>query len=683
MSIESRSMKYGQALGQWQVEDVLGSGSFGRSMVFAMRKPDTQPAMYCAMKVITLIEERGVRNSLPPFRQAEYAAAEQKVCRQATREVQLMEQLRGKTNIVDYLGHRFMRWQDRHGFGMDLLIRMELLQDLRSQLTQGTIFDGAQIRRIAEDLCQALKLCHNKNIIHRDIKPENIFFNEDGDYKLGDFGIARIMNDTPSHRASTDVGSTPYLAPEQSSGSYDHRVDIYALGLVLYELANRNRLPFATSSYVTEQNIQDRLSGKPFPPPCALENDPGLSLVIMQACSFHPEDRFDSAEAMLRALRVQVKSPAPVSPPPRTDLYSTSAAEEFPPAVSPAKDLYGTSPAEEFPPTVFPPKDPYVTQMSDLDIPSAEDSVIRGELLKPEKPPRKFSPALLLLPLALLILIAGYFLIPHRHSWIDATCMESAYCEDCGETQGQPLGHDYQAATCTDPMICSRCTIRFGNTLPHNWTAGSCTQDSICIDCGASQGPTNLHNWIAATCTAPEICSSCGDTQGTPLDHDWQDATYMAPQHCSRCPATQGRSLGMPLTRCQMLETTNNGSRKEDILTGTWTDRFSNTYYEALRFWVAEFSTFTDTEYIIYDLGGDFSELEVTVAPLKESGANTTIKVLIYADNVLIYDSGWVGRTTHPLSATLDVSGVQQLKVLCTTDSPAHCYSIVEATLFN
>ena len=384
MSIESRSKKYGKALGHWQVEEALGSGSGGRSMVFSVRHQDAEPAMYSAMKVVTLIEERGTFESLPPFRQEEYTAASREICRQATREVQLMEQLRGKTNIVDYLDHRFMRWQDTSSFGMDLLIRMEKLTDLRSQLRQDRHFSPEEIRRVARDLCRALSICHGKNILHRDIKPENIFFNRDGDYKLGDFGIARIMNDSPSHRASTDVGTAAYAPPEQSSGHYDHRVDIYSLGMVLYELANGNRLPFADSVYITERDIQIRLSGAPLPPPCnTAEADPELTGIILKACAFRPEDRFGSAEELLRVLN---REPEPI----RAD-----------PPVPPEEDPYATRPAMSLPfnpPPANPPRS------------YEEELIFAPEMIIPEKKSGKL-PVLLGLVLALLALAAGALLI--------------------------------------------------------------------------------------------------------------------------------------------------------------------------------------------------------------------------------------------------------------------------------
>ena len=88
-----------------------------------------------------------------------------------------------------------------------------------------------------------MEYCQCQNIIHRDIKPENIFVSRFGEFKLGDFGIARELERTMS--GLSKKGTYSYMAPEMYKGeAYDSRVDIYSLGIVLYKLRNHNRLPF-------------------------------------------------------------------------------------------------------------------------------------------------------------------------------------------------------------------------------------------------------------------------------------------------------------------------------------------------------------------------------------------------------------------------------------------------------
>ena len=321
MSIESRSNQYGTVFEHWQIKEPLGSGSGGRSMVFRLYREDS-PWETSALRVISLIEERGRFDTLPQFRQEEYRAALEECRKKAAQEVRLMADLRGHTHILDYLDHKFVNWSDGSGYGCDMLIRMEQLQDLRSLIRQGETFREEEIVKIGRDICQALILCHRKKILHRDIKPENIFRSYDGDYKLGDFGISRILDAAPTARASTGIGTPEYAAPEQGSGDYDTRVDIYSLGLVLYELSNGNRLPFASSSYIRPEKVSKELGE-----------------IIGKACAFRPEDRFQSAAEFLQALNgIGVKPGAGGS-------YDTVAA-----GGQNSGGSYETVPAEQFGP---------------------------------------------------------------------------------------------------------------------------------------------------------------------------------------------------------------------------------------------------------------------------------------------------------------------------------------------
>lgn len=170
---------------------------------------------------------------------------------------------------------------------------------MRGELSRDRVFSETEAIHVGMDICSALAFCHGKNIVHRDIKPENIFISDDGDYKLSGFGIAKILK--PGSYASTAVGTPAYVAPEQFSGRYDERADIYSLGLVLYELTNRNRLPFASSHYLNKADVEKRLCEKTLPPPSDASD--GLAKVILKACAHAPEDRYQSAHEMLDVLR--------------------------------------------------------------------------------------------------------------------------------------------------------------------------------------------------------------------------------------------------------------------------------------------------------------------------------------------------------------------------------------------
>lgn len=311
MSIESRIRQQGKAFDHWQIREFLGSGSGGKSAVFRLVH-SSSGSVKSALKVISLIEKRSDYESLSVSRKSEYEQVKQKCKEYAEQEVLLMNDLQGRTNIVDYLDHTFVDWVDEAGFGCDMLIRMELLRDLRREIEKEHVFSQEEILRIGREICSALVLCHSKNILHRDIKPENIFINKDGNYKLGDFGISRILSSAPLSKASTGNCTPEYAAPEQMSGRYDTRVDIYSLGLVLYELSNNNLLPFATSSYITEIEVQERLLGKPLPAPRNASK--ALAAVILKACAFNPDDRYQTAEEFLGELNyIAGVGPRPVT----------------------------------------------------------------------------------------------------------------------------------------------------------------------------------------------------------------------------------------------------------------------------------------------------------------------------------------------------------------------------------
>ena len=164
----------------------------------------------------------------------------------------------------------------------------------------------AHVRRLGMDICRALDLCGKYQIIHRDIKPENIFVSELGDFKLGDFGIARTAEKTMS--AMSRKGTYTYMAPEVYKGeAYNASVDQYSLGIVLYRLLNDYRAPFLPAapnpiSFTDREEAQNRrMRGEPFPNPAHASGE--MAAVIRKACAFYPQDRFASAADMGEALK--------------------------------------------------------------------------------------------------------------------------------------------------------------------------------------------------------------------------------------------------------------------------------------------------------------------------------------------------------------------------------------------
>ena len=330
MSVESR--KQGHLFGKWKIDKKIGQGANG--VVYRLVSDTAGMEDESALKIITVFEQNGKKELLSAEVRAEMEQYVADLRDKALQEVRLMRKLRGNTNIVDYLDSDWDDWIEEDCYGSDLLIRVELLHDLVSEQQMGRVFAEEEIIRLGKDICNALVLCHGKQIVHRDIKPANIYRNDNGSYKLGDFGISRIIDEAQANEVTVGKGTRPYMAPEQfRQDMYDRRVDIYSLGLVLYELGNGNRLPFARGLLATEVEVQDRMMGKTFPNPAQVGDS--LAKVIMKACAYKPEDRYQSAQEFLNALnRLDSMSNA-------YGLHNEKATESFE-----ENDLYRTMPAE-------------------------------------------------------------------------------------------------------------------------------------------------------------------------------------------------------------------------------------------------------------------------------------------------------------------------------------------------
>jgi hypothetical protein len=171
----------------------------------------------------------------------------------------------------------------------------------------------AEIIAIARQLCAALEHAHAHGVVHRDLKPENILVAADGSVRLMDFGLARSRGASRLTEEGALVGSVFYLAPEQALGQeVDSRADLYALGVVLYELVT-GRLPFTGDDPLTiiSQHIH-----APAVPPRTFRADlpPALEAVILKLLAKNPADRFASARDVTLALdNLATETPAAVA----------------------------------------------------------------------------------------------------------------------------------------------------------------------------------------------------------------------------------------------------------------------------------------------------------------------------------------------------------------------------------
>src|SRR5438270_12626967 len=176
------------------------------------------------------------------------------------------------------------------------------------------VLDDSRIPGLLAQIASGLDYAHARGVIHRDIKPGNVLLTDDGRAVLTDFGLAWLLEGSHLTLTGGVIGTPEYMAPEQATGEpIDHRSDVYALGVVLYEMLVGER-PFVaeTPIGVLLQHLQD-------PAPSLLDARPDLPKsvadVVARALVKDPNQRFASAGELARAFReAGFRLPAPVVP---------------------------------------------------------------------------------------------------------------------------------------------------------------------------------------------------------------------------------------------------------------------------------------------------------------------------------------------------------------------------------
>jgi WD40 repeat protein len=185
---------------------------------------------------------------------------------------------------------------------MELIAGPTLQAELEARNLNNQPFALAEITQIFTALAGAIDYAHVRGMVHHDLKPGNIMFTREGEVVLTDFGLARVVG-ASHHTTSGSVYGTPaYMAPEQAQGERgDGRSDIYALGIILYEMVT-GRLPFEAN---TPFNLILQHANEPPPPPTTLNPDiPNVvEQVILKTLSKNPDQRYRNAGDLAQALR--------------------------------------------------------------------------------------------------------------------------------------------------------------------------------------------------------------------------------------------------------------------------------------------------------------------------------------------------------------------------------------------
>ena len=285
----------------WEVIRKLGEGSFGGVYEIHRTLPDGRVEK-AALKKLTVPKDNSEIRELysQSFSKENITAHYKDQMRELVNEYTLTQELNGCRNVV--FCHDVQCVQHADGIGWDIYIRMELLKPLKYVLSAD--YQEMAVLKLGLSLCNALLACQEHHIVHRDIKPENILVSDRGEFKLGDFGIAKVSEKTAT---GTMTGTMGYMAPEVANRwHYGAQADIYSLGMVLYWMMNRRTLPFLPfpPAIPTAAQRQDaanrRFAGEDFPPP--VNGSQELKAVVMKACAFSTEERYQTVRELRRDL---------------------------------------------------------------------------------------------------------------------------------------------------------------------------------------------------------------------------------------------------------------------------------------------------------------------------------------------------------------------------------------------
>lgn len=293
----------------WKIVKYLGGGAYGK--VYEIERNVSGVQEKAAVKIVSRPKDDNEMESYydEGYDKTSIAASYEKEIQNYVQEYTLMKKLQGQTNIVSC--DDFTVVPHDNGIGGDVFIRMELLTSLQQVLRQKTL-SVQEIIKLGKDISNALILCERKNIIHRDIKPANIMVCEFGDYKLGDFGVSKIMDHTTY---ATPMGTPEYQAPEiVHMEKYGQTADIYSLGIMLYWLLNDRKMPFVDAEKKLTPGLkidamERRYRGEKLPAP--MNGSDELKKIVLKACEYRPEDRYASAKEMYDALEAEEEPEVP------------------------------------------------------------------------------------------------------------------------------------------------------------------------------------------------------------------------------------------------------------------------------------------------------------------------------------------------------------------------------------
>jgi serine/threonine-protein kinase len=306
--------------GRYRIDELIGQG--GMSSVYKVTDPNLKRVV--AVKMIH-----------------QHLSGDPEFVRRFESEAAAVAQLR-HPNIIQVFD--FDHEGDTYYMVVEFIPGESLQERLRRLTAAGRKLSLEEIRRFAAGVCDGVDYAHKRGLVHRDVKPANVMLNVHGDAILMDFGIAKIVGETQYTAVGAVLGTALYMAPEQIRGERpDQRVDIYSLGVMLFEMVSGRR-PFEGDSAMTVMmmHIND-------PVPDLREISPDtpapLVAIIEKALDKNPDGRFQSAAEMAAELRSLPGASAVPDGGDRRDLAATviQGAQPVPPPLQPGDQP--TSPA--------------------------------------------------------------------------------------------------------------------------------------------------------------------------------------------------------------------------------------------------------------------------------------------------------------------------------------------------
>lgn len=669
----------------WELarEKPIGRGGFGE--VYEIKRSMYGLEERAAMKILTIPKDESDLDALrfEGLDDDSIAQTYHGYVSNMVKEYETMQRLRNNPHVVHVYDIEVKK--DVKELFWTVYIRMELLTPIMKK--PSCIQSEKHILQLAKDICNALIACHKRNILHRDIKPENIFIDPDGNYKIGDFGISRVMEHTT--RASVGVGTYDYMSPEVINGnSYGLQADIYSLGMVLYYLMNERRHPFfpfppAVPTYEEKKEARNRKwSGAPIPPP--KNGCDAFKRIIMKACAFSPSNRYFTVQNMLDELNLVGLDRKNIITPKEPSTVTVHSID------IPSKNIHddgititaGIQPmlTEDDTPTECGSggkagrlKEPPITHTKQPPNSPLQKHPEEGNgTIGKTNGFRSFFKSIHYTGLICIVFFFFFLIIsatrmfhskPDNDNSSNINVYESSYpivnasvANNIAETEDKDVSSSGQKRIID--MDCDHIFEVFNGKLGI---------ETACRYCGISMNELDaagieLKN-EPCECE-PELIIQ---TNGTPA------------YECSKCHNIT-LCPNPYLTDMKLISDTNAEGKKDDVKYGSFYQN-GREWDGLVRFWVANKSGYTNIESMEVNLANSYTTLTALVFAGNESDDNTNMTLHFYGDGELLYEMKNIVLDAEEQYAEIDVTDVEILKVECSTDVDAFGYCFLQGVV--